>query len=171
MTDIRKHCEEIAADVQSLSHQLHSSKLEDLGLATAVRGFCADFSKLKKVTVAFIGENIPNPLPNDVSLCLFRVVQESLHNALKHSGDRNFAVTLRGTPGQLQLEVRDFGTGFDMGALRNKGLGLVSMQERINMVHGTFHVESAPEEGTRIVATVPVAVDDNASQRSEPLML
>lgn len=157
--DIRKHCSEIAADVQALSHQLHSSKLDYLGLVSAVRGFCAEFSKLKSVNVEFVDENVPNPLPKDVSLCLFRVAQEALHNALKHSGTTRFAVALRGTPGHVQLEVRDWGVGFNRGPSASQGLGLVSMQERVNLVHGTFHIESTPTKGTVVFASVPVVVD------------
>lgn len=165
MLDIRQHCAEIASDVQALSHELHSSKLDYLGLVAAVRGFCAEFSKLKNVNVTFSEEKVPHSLPKQVSLCLFRVTQEALHNALKHSGTSQFTVTLRGTSGQLQLEVRDWGAGFDMeAAARNGGLGLVSMQERMHLVKGSFHIESRLNEGTRIVVSVPVFVDTDESQ-------
>ncbi len=161
--DIRRHCSEIAADVQALSHQLHSSKLDYLGLVAAVRSFCAEFSKLKNVNVEFAEEDVPNPLPKDVSLCLFRVTQEALHNALKHSGTTRFAVTLLGTPGLVQLEIRDWGVGFNREAMKSQGLGLVSMQERVNLVKGTFHIESTPNNGTVVSVSVPVVASTDAS--------
>jgi len=164
MMDIQRHCAEIAADVQTLSHELHSSKLDLLGLVAAVRGFCAEFSKLKNVNVVFTDENVPHPLPKDVSLCLFRVTQEALHNALKHSGTKQFTVTLRGAPNQVRLEVRDRGVGFNMKAGQSGGLGLVSMQERLHLVNGTFHIESKLGEGTTVIATVPLVVGNDAAQ-------
>lgn len=163
--EIRQQCAEIANDVQALSHELHSSKLDYLGLVAATRSFCAEFSKLKNVNVAFIDEHVPHPLPKDVSLCLFRVTQESLHNALKHSGAKNFTVSLRGTRGRVRLEVKDGGVGFDTGAAtRRMGLGLVSMQERVHLVKGVFHIESKPSQGTSVVASVPLSVEVGAAQ-------
>lgn len=161
--DIQRQCSEIAADVQALSHELHSSKLDHLGLVAAIRGFCAEFSKLKNVSVQFADENVPHPVPKEVSLCLFRVAQEALHNALKHSGSRNFAVSLRGTPSQVHLEVRDWGMGFKREDGWSRGLGLVSMQERVHLVNGTFRIESQPDHGAAVIASVPVAASKGAS--------
>ncbi len=97
LEDIRKHCSEIALDVQSLSHQLHSSTLDFLGVVTAIRSFCTEFSKQHQVDIEFTDRNVPGPLPKDISLCLFRVTQEALHNAVKYSGTKQFFVTLSGT--------------------------------------------------------------------------
>src|SRR6201989_2888440 len=94
LEEIRKHCSEIAGDVQSLSHELHSSKLDYLGVVAALRGLCGEFSKQHKVSVAFTDSNVPGHLSKDVSLCLFRVTQEALHNAVKYSGVSNYAVEL-----------------------------------------------------------------------------
>ena len=158
LEEIQQHCAEIAGDVQALSHELHSSKLDYLGIAAGIRGFCREFAKQHKVSVEFKEENVPTHLPKDISLCLFRVAQEGLHNAVKYSGTTQFEVTLRKTATEVQLEVSDSGSGFDVEeANRNRGLGLVSMQERVHLLHGAFFVESAPGKGTRIVATVPVA--------------
>ncbi len=163
--EIRQQCAEIANDVQALSHELHSSKLDYLGLVAATKSFCAEFSKLKNVNVTFTDENVPHPLPKDVSLCLFRVTQESLHNALKHSGAKNFTVSLRGAPERVRLEVKDGGVGFDAGAAtRRTGLGLVSMQERVHLVKGVFHIESKLSQGTSVVASVPLGGDIGAAQ-------
>src|SRR5271155_2673018 len=93
--EIRRHCAEIAGDVQALSHKLHSSKLEYLGLAAAIRSFCREFSQQHSVSVHFSDENVPSFLPRDISLSLFRVTQEALQNALKHSGIGQFSVVLR----------------------------------------------------------------------------
>jgi PAS domain S-box-containing protein len=163
LDEIQRHCAEIAGDVQVLSHELHSSKLDYLGIAAAIRGFCKEFAKQHKVNVEFKGEDVPTHLPKDVSLCFFRVAQEGLHNAVKYSGTTHFAVTLRRTPNEVVLEVRDGGIGFDVEeAKKNRGLGLVSMQERLHLVHGRFFVESAPGKGTRIIAIVPL-VEEGAS--------
>ena len=107
---------------------------------------------------------MPKHLPKEVALCLFRVAQEALHNALKYSGVRHFAVEVSSTPERVQLVVRDAGAGFAVEEAKNHGgLGLVSMQERINMLRGQFSVESQPGEGTKIVASVPVIAEDEGS--------
>ncbi len=162
--EIRKHCSEIATDVQSLSHQLHSSKLDYLGIVAATRGFCREFSKQHGVIVEFKETNVPTHLSKDVSLCLFRVTQEALHNAVKYSGMGKFAVELNATAGEVQLLVADSGAGFDVeAAKKNRGLGLVSMQERVHLVRGTFSVESKPGAGAKILAVVPLIVEDEQS--------
>jgi PAS domain S-box-containing protein len=158
LEEIRRHCSEIAVDVQVLSHKLHSSKLEYLGLAAAIRSFCREFSQQHDVTVQFADENVPSFLPRDISLSLFRVTQEAVQNALKHSGMRHFSVVLQGSLNEIQLEVSDLGAGFDVeGAKMDRGLGLVSMQERTHLVHGTFTIDSAENGGTRILVRVPLA--------------
>jgi len=159
LEEIRKHCSEIAGDVQSLSHQLHSSKLDYLGAVAAIRGFCSEFSKQHEVSIEFTDRNVPGNLPKDISLCLFRIAQEALHNAAKYSGTSRFAVEMTGTQGEVWLEVRDAGAGFDVEeAKKSQGLGLVSMQERVHLVHGTFSVESQPRRGTSVRVAVPLSV-------------
>jgi len=102
-------------------------------------------------------------LPSDVSLSLFRVVQEALHNAVKYSGQKHFEVRLQGESDHLELEINDKGVGFDAQNARNgRGLGLVSMSERIHQVNGTFTVDSQPKAGTRVRARVPVAAQSKA---------
>ncbi len=161
---VRQHCAEIAGDVQALSHELHSSKLDYLGIVAALRSFCTDVSQQQHVNVEFTYANVPSAMPSNVSLCLFRVAQEAVHNAVKHSNVRRFFVFLRGTETYIQLEVRDAGVGFDFKEVsRNGGLGLISMQERIHLVKGTFSVESAAKSGTRIVAVVPLVADAAAA--------
>jgi PAS domain S-box-containing protein len=162
LEEIRQQCSDIAGDVQALSHQLHSSKLEYLGVVAAIKGFCKEFSKQQDVKIAFDDQDVPRHLPKDISLCLFRVTQEALHNAAKYSGVRQFAVELSGTADEVQLVVSDAGAGFDVeAAKRERGLGLVSMQERVHLVHGRFDVESRPGVGTKVVAVVPVPAADD----------
>ena len=158
--DIQEQCSKVAGDVQAMSHQLHSSKLDYLGLAAALRSFCREFSQQQTVNIEFKDEDVPNPLPRDVSLCLFRVAQEALSNAVKYSGVRRVSVELRGTTDQIQLEVSDAGAGFDVEqAKQSAGLGLVSMQERVHLAGGDFSIESKRNWGTRIVATVPLRAE------------
>jgi PAS domain S-box-containing protein len=158
--EIKQHCGEIAADVQALSHKLHSSKLEYLGIVAAIRSFCREFCQQHEVSVKFSTENVPGFVPADISLSLFRVTQEALQNALKYSGVREYSVTLRGTADEIQLEISDGGAGFDVEqAKRQKGLGLVSMQERVHLVHGIFRIESTMDSGTRIFISVPFVAE------------
>jgi PAS domain S-box-containing protein len=146
----------LAIDLQTLSHELHSSKLEYLGIAAAMRGFCKQFSEQQDVEIDFRSHDLPGSLPPDVSLCLFRVMQEALHNSAKHSGARHVEVRLWGTPDEIHLTVRDSGAGFDSETAKERpGLGLVSMQERLKLVQGSFSVESQAKRGTTIHARVP----------------
>ncbi|HEY2115035.1 MAG TPA: PAS domain S-box protein [Candidatus Angelobacter sp.] len=156
MDHLTQFTKEIGSDLQSLSHELHSSKLEILGTAAAMKSFCAEFSRQHNLEVEFTSSNVPFPLSREVSIGLYRVLQEALHNALKHSRMRYFAAQLRGEHGSVELMVRDFGIGFDPGtAARGRGLGLVSMRERINLLNGTLSIESRPMRGTTIRAIVP----------------
>ena len=158
MDELPKRTSEIATDIQSLSHELHSSKLEYLGLAAAMRSFCREFGEHQNVEIDFKTHDLPNPLSSDVSLCLFRVLQEALHNSAKHSGVRNIEVGLWGTSDEIHLAVSDSGAGFDREvAKENRGLGLVSMEERLKLVKGTFSIESQPKRGTTIHARVPLS--------------
>jgi signal transduction histidine kinase len=146
---------EIAADVQSLSHELHSSRLQYLGLAAALKGFCQEFSLQQKVEVDFKTWDLPAPLSPDISLCFFRILQEGLHNAAKHSRVRQFEVRLWGTPKEIHLTISDSGVGFDRDqAKTSRGLGLISMQERLKLLHGTLSIESQLQQGTTVRATV-----------------
>jgi signal transduction histidine kinase len=148
---------QIAADVQSLSHALHSSKLEYLGIEAAMRGFCQEFGRQQKAEIDFKSQDVPSPLPPEISLCLFRVAQEALHNSAKHSGIRHFEVRLWAEHGAVHLTVQDSGSGFDWEAAKQgRGLGLTSMEERIKLVNGTLSIASQPRRGTSIHARVPL---------------
>ncbi len=165
LKDIRLHCSEIAGDVQLLSHELHSSRLDYLGIVAAIRGFCHEFSKQHEVSIEFTNSDVPAELPGEFSLCLFRVAQEALHNAAKYSGANRFLVELSGAGNEVRLEVKDTGIGFDVKeANRMGGLGLVSMQERVRSVNGRFYVESKAGVGTKIIAFVPVAAGNSGEK-------
>ena len=164
LENIRKHCSDIATDVQSLSHQLHSATLDYLGVVAAVRAFCNEVSRQHQVSIQFTDSNVPKRLPKDVSLCLFRIAQEAVHNAVKYSGTSQFSVALYAIEDEIQLVVRDAGAGFDVEeAKKNQGLGLVSMQERIHLVQGRFAVDSKPGKGTRVFAAVPFLAENEIS--------
>jgi PAS domain S-box-containing protein len=168
ISQIRTQCSEIANDVQSLSHQLHSSSLDYLGIAAAIKGCCKELSKQYDVDIEFTAFNVPEDLPKDISLCLFRVTQEALHNAVKYSGTSRYTVELRGMSDRIQLKVNDSGAGFDVEkARKNRGLGLVSMQERVHLVSGSISVESKRGEGTTILVNVPIAQNGSPPQESE----
>ncbi len=148
--DLQQTTLDISRDVQSLSHELHSSKLDFLGLVPAFSSFCREFSQQKKVAVHFTHADVPGSIPRDISLCLFRVLQEASHNVVKHSGARQFDVELRGLSDHAYLTVRDAGKGFDpAAAISTRGLGLVSMRERLNLVGGTLSIRSAFNRGYR----------------------
>jgi PAS domain S-box-containing protein len=157
LSEIREHLSSLASDIQALSHHLHSSKLEYLGLVTAAASFCKELSEEHGVEVAFHSESVPKQLPQEVALCLFRVLQESLQNAVKHSGSKHFEAWLKGTPGEIELTVRDSGVGFNLEeAMSRRGLGLTSMKERLKLVHGKLSVDSHLAQGTVIRASVPL---------------
>jgi PAS domain S-box-containing protein len=145
-------------DIQALSHRLHSSKLEYFGLASAARGFCRELSDRQGMEIGLHSESIPKDLPREISLCLFRVLQEALQNAIKHSGSRHFQVSLSGGSSEVELTVRDSGTGFDPeDATRGSGLGLTSIRERLKLVNGTLSIDSQSHRGTTIRASVPLS--------------
>jgi len=140
-----------------MSHELHSSKLQLLGIVAAMRGFCREFSEQQKLEIEFQTHDLPTPLSADISLCFFRVLQEALHNAAKHSGVRHFEVRLWGTSDEIHLTVRDSGVGFDPeAAKKSRGLGLISMEERLKLLTGTLSIDSQPKRGTTIHARVPL---------------
>jgi PAS domain S-box-containing protein len=156
--EVRKQIEDLASDVQALSHQLHSPKLDYLGLAAAAASFCRELSDRHGVEIDFRSENIRQGLPREISLSLFRVLQEALQNAIKHSGSPQLQVSLKGGANEIELTVHDSGVGFEPGeAIKGRGLGLTSMQQRLKLVDGKLSIESKPERGTTIQARVPLS--------------
>ncbi len=152
-----KQVVELSRDIQTLSHRLHSSKLELLGLTAAAASFCKDCSNVPKLEIDFHAENIPKDLSAEISLCLYRVLQEALQNATKHSGERHFKVSLRGGANEIELTVQDSGIGFEPEEARGRGLGLSSMHERLRLVNGQLFIESKLQQGTTVQARVPLS--------------
>jgi signal transduction histidine kinase len=137
--------------------------LEYLGLEAAVAGFCKELSDRHGVEISFHSEGIPKELPNEISLCFFRVSQEALQNGMKHSGSLRFEVSLTGTLNELNLTVRDLGTGFEFeDAAKGNGLGLISMKERMKLVGGELSIDSQPQFGTTIHARVALSPEKSA---------
>ena len=155
--EAKRQIEDLVMDIQNLANRLHSSKLEYLGLATAAGSFCKELSDETKVEIQFSSEGMPEHLPQDVSLCLFRVLQGALQNALSHSGSQRVEVLLRGGSNEVYLTVRDSGIGFDADDAANAPrIGLAIMKERLRLVDGEFSVQSQRGRGTTIQARVPL---------------
>lgn len=158
LNQIWEQCCALTGDVQALSHELHPSILDNLGLVTAVTNFCRELSEQSGVVIDFTNKEIPDSLPGEVSLSLFRLIQEALHNSLKYSGEGHFQVHMEGDVSGIQVEIRDHGVGFDEAKVKSKrGLGLISMRERIQLLHGTIHIDSKPGRGTRVHVWVPLS--------------
>lgn len=160
----REELRQISDDVQALSHNLHSTKLEYLGVIAGMKSWCKEFAQRQKIEIGFKSE-VRSTLPREIGLCLFRVLQEALHNAAKHSGVKQIEVQLHEESGEIHLIIRDLGKGFDIEAARQgRGLGLTSMQERVRLVNGTISIQSKPTRGTTIHVRVPVQSEHDAQR-------
>jgi PAS domain S-box-containing protein len=156
MRSIREGLVRLSEDVHFLAYQLHPSVLEELGLAEALRTECERRGRVSQVDLSVEVEPLPAVVGRDAALCLFRVAQEALNNVARHAGARSATVALRPMDGGLLLAVRDDGAGFDPESVRGRrSLGLASMRERVRLVSGTLDIESAPGQGTSIIAWVP----------------
>jgi len=142
--------------VHDLSHRLHPARLRLVGLVSAIRGLARELSK-PELSIAFSHEAVPEPLPDEIALCLFRVVQEALHNVIRHSAATHASVHLRGDERGLTLTIIDNGVGFNYD-VRTSGLGLVSMNERLASIGGRVEIRSEPGCGTEIEVAVPAPV-------------
>jgi signal transduction histidine kinase len=159
---------ELSRDVQGISRRLHSSRIDLLGLAAAAEDLCSEISSHNGPHIEYIQENVPATLPEGVAISVFRVLQEALSNAVKHSGARHCRVTLKGSTDTLNLEVTDDGRGFDVEARhREHGLGLISMEERLNLVNGTLVIASKAGAGTTVRGSVPITMYPRLDGRDE----
>jgi signal transduction histidine kinase len=166
---IIKEAQETSVSIRSLSHRLHSSKVEYLGIVTAMVIFCSEYAAQHNVEIQFSHEDVPSGIPAEISLSMVRVLQESLQNAVKHSGARYFEVRLSGTTDEIALKVSDAGHGFDPQAeMNHRGLGLISMRERLSLVRGSFSVVSRPDQGTTVDARVPLVARRKAAGSGDP---
>ena len=147
----------LSEDVHALSYRLHPSILEDLGLVEALKTECERFSRVESVPVDIRARGVPELVPHPVALCLFRVTQEALRNVGRHACASKVEVLVRPFDGGLQLSVKDDGDGFDPVRLRSRpSLGHASMRQRIFLLGGELHIESVPNEGTTVLAWVPL---------------
>jgi signal transduction histidine kinase len=157
VTLVEEACERahgIAKSLHDLSHQLHPARLRMLGLVPALSGLQRELSRPDCV-IDFSSDNVPKTLPHDITLCLFRVAQEALHNALTHGAASRVVVHLVGEPGTLVMTIVDDGVGFDVDDAWRRGLGLISMSERLESVAGTLDIQSRAGAGTRLSINVP----------------
>jgi PAS domain S-box-containing protein len=154
---------EVSSDLHGMSHQLHPARLDLQGLVAAMGSLCREFTAQHELQINFVNEDIPNQIPTDVALCLFRIAQEALRNVVKHGKTSDAQVKLSGCGDGIDLCITDSGSGFDPeGAQQKGGLGLVSMSERLRILGGRFEVGSAVSRGTQIRAWVPLS--GNASE-------
>jgi signal transduction histidine kinase len=159
---------ELSVDLHTLSHRLHSSTIESLGLVAAVAALCKEFTIQQHLQVEFTSDEIPRTVHPDTALGIFRIVQECLRNLKKHSGAQQALVTLRVNAGKLNVSVLDKGCGFDTKELsHNEGLGVRSMEERVRLLGGEFVIQSAPGAGTTVNSWVPLAPKGLAAQGSK----
>jgi signal transduction histidine kinase len=148
----------VARAVHDLAYRLYPATLRVIGLIPALQALQREMER-SAIVVNLVHEGIPETLPQDVSLCVFRVVQEALQNAGKYSNAREVSISLEGAPHRLQVTIADDGVGFDVGAALGKGLGLVSMSERIEALNGRFEIHSAPGAGTRLIFNLPLGAE------------
>ena len=155
--ELARSTSELGSDLHTLSHRLHSSTLESLGLVPAVDALCREFTCKQGIRVHFSSDEIPRSISPDAALCIFRIVQEALRNLKKYSGAEEAEVDLRMTGGRLEISVRDEGRGFSLSDLgQNGGIGIRSMEQRARLLGGTFEIHSEPGKGTTLEAWVPV---------------
>jgi signal transduction histidine kinase len=147
---------QLGDDLHTLSHRLHSSTIESLGLVPALNALCKEFTVQQGIRVDFTSDDVPRSIDPDASLAAFRIVQEALRNVKKHSGASEAEVDLQMAVKSLEISVRDRGRGFDLANLRgNEGLGIRNMEERTRLFGGKFEIQSASGKGTTVTASVP----------------
>jgi two-component system sensor histidine kinase UhpB len=157
LSQVRDRAHGISTSLHALSHRLHPAPLQFSGLVAAISGLQRDFSR-PHLSIAFAHRDVPTMMEHHVALCLFRVTQESLRNAVQHSDAENVWMDLTGGPTGLALSITDDGRGFDVNGASSDGLGLISMRERVESVGGALEIRSTPGSGTRVRVTVPIRV-------------
>jgi PAS domain S-box-containing protein len=162
LQELQEETMAILDDVQALSHELHASKLEHLGVVSGMKSWCKEFAERQKIEIEFRSD-VVSSLPFEIGLPLFRVLQEALHNVVKHSGVRRAEVQIAEQANEAHLIVRDSGMGFEIEAAeRGSGLGLTSMRERLKLINGELFIESTPGKGTNVRARVPLRAGTKA---------
>jgi signal transduction histidine kinase len=154
----------IAKSLHELSHRLHPTRLRLIGLVAAIDRLRLDLSRIG-IAIDFTHHDVPSTLPPDLMLCLFRIVQEALQNAIKHSKANEVSVCLSGSSDQLTVTISDNGVGFDVEAAWSQGLGLVSIAERVEAIGGSLAIHSSPGAGARLIASVPLRAQEGSNNR------
>ncbi len=157
LREMEKSLTAVAENIHLTAHQLHPAVLEHLGLEPALKSLCDDFSRQHRPRVKLAVRSPTDTISGGVALCLYRVVQEALRNAAAHSGAAEALVSLEDRNGTLHLSISDPGSGFDVEQVKGRGLGLISMEERVRHVGGTFTVKTEPGRGTRIDVEIPLS--------------
>jgi PAS domain S-box-containing protein len=146
----------LSEQIRKLSHELHSSTLEHVGLSAALRMYCSEFAELQGISVNLKVEGNIEPVPAEAALCFYRVAQESLRNIAKHSGADTAEVAMIGHSESIELRVSDEGKGFNRDEVKEgRGLGLVSIEERVKLLRGSFELNSQPGMGTELRVSIP----------------
>jgi signal transduction histidine kinase len=163
MLELTARVRQLSSSVHALSHGLHPAKLEQLGVVSTVRGLCRELAQAHGLEIEFMDHQIPEVIAPDTALCLYRLAQEGLRNAIKHSGAQHVSVDLTGSADAISLRIVDDGVGFDPRLIQGKeGLGLVSMRERVIHLDGEITINSRPSTGTRIDVWLPLVAQDQA---------
>jgi signal transduction histidine kinase len=162
-TELWERTAEIATAVHDLTYRLHPLKLELLGLNAAISDLRRQLSSRHGIAISFAYEAVPEPLPRDIALCVFRIVQEGLANVTRHSAASHASVEVKGTLNGIVLVIADTGVGFDPEAVGSRGFGLAGMRQRLDLLGGSLRVTSKVGEGTRLEVTVPCVAIDGAA--------
>ncbi len=165
MRELIESASEFGADLHTLSHSLHSTTLEKLGLAAGVASFCKEFSAQQGLQIEFSQQGLPRAVSREIALCLFRIVQEALRNVQKHSGAAHAQVRIETMGDSLHLSISDDGVGFDVNdGVDRQGLGLWSMRRRVRLVGGRYEFRSDKGKGTIIEVWTPIKLDSDAGR-------
>ena len=160
--ELQKQMEVLSEDLRRTARNLHPFTLTHLGLEPALRSYCEEFSKLRQFKVRFTARALPGTIPSGVALCVYRVVQAALGNVARHAGAKRAVVSISGSDDALHVAIRDDGRGFDLDQAKGKGLGLISMEERVRHLGGTFSISPKPGDGTRIEIRIPLETTPQA---------
>ncbi|HTS24533.1 MAG TPA: chemotaxis protein CheB [Bryobacteraceae bacterium] len=156
LAGLQKQTEALSEDLRRTAHNLHPFTLTHLGLGPALQSYCEDYSKLGQFQMRFKARAMPGTIPSGVALCVYRVVQEALGNVAKHAGAKLAVVSISGSDGVLRVAIRDDGHGFSLDQAKGRGLGLISMEERVRHLGGTFSISSKPGDGTCVEIRIPL---------------
>jgi len=159
--ELQKQMEVLSEDLRRTARNLHPVTLTHLGLEPALQAYCDEFSNLRKIKVRLKARALPATIPSGVALCVYRVVQEALGNVARHAGAKRAEISISGAGDALHVEIRDDGHGFDVDHAKGQGLGLISMEERVRHLGGTFAISPRPGDGTRIEIRIPIAAESS----------